>query len=254
MADWGNQNPINTAPGGDTVYEGFVKAQNNFDDIYQKLNIVKKLQTGTTPPSNPAVGEIWFDENTGILKRFDGTNWVEIVALKDLSNVADSDILTKLLNVDGSGSGLDADKLDGMETTTTPTANSIPVTDANGFLNVFINQGSGSGLDADLVRGLPADFTANLNSAGYQKLPSGLIIQWATQSPTSDDNGYATYTFPVAFPNACFSVSCVDTGTACVDFGIVSITETNFTAYVKNSDGSVRSNAPTGCRFIAIGY
>ena len=38
--------------------------------------------------------------------------------------------------------------------------------------------GVGSGLDADLVRGLPADFTANLSTSGYQKLPSGLIIQW----------------------------------------------------------------------------
>ncbi len=38
--------------------------------------------------------------------------------------------------------------------------------------------GDGSGLDADLLRGLPADFTANIGQNGYTKLPNGLIIQW----------------------------------------------------------------------------
>lgn len=110
MADWNNPNPIDTNAGGDTKYTGFVKAQSNFDDIYSKLNTVKKLQTGTTAPSTPAVGELWFDENTGILKRYDGTNWIEIVALPDLSNITS---LGNILNLDGSGSGLDADTVDG---------------------------------------------------------------------------------------------------------------------------------------------
>lgn len=80
MADWNNPNPINTNPSGDTVYQGFVKTENNFNDVYDKLNTVKKLQTGTTAPSNPAVGELWFDENAKVIKRFDGTNWVSVDA------------------------------------------------------------------------------------------------------------------------------------------------------------------------------
>ena len=60
--------------------------------------------------------------------------------------------------------------------------------------------GSGSGLDADLLRGLPADFTVSKATNGYQKLPSGLIIQWG--SVTADSNGNASVTYPVAFPNA----------------------------------------------------
>jgi len=114
--------------------------------------------------------------------------------------------------------------------------------------------GEGSGLDADFIRGLPGDFAANLGSTGYQKLPSGLIIQWGLQIQTSDDNGYVTYTFPIAFPNMCFSVSCVDNGSACIDYGVTQITNTDFTAQVRNSDGSIRANADCGCRFIAIGY
>lgn len=70
--------------------------------------------------------------------------------------------------------------------------------------------GEGSGLDADLVRGLPADFSASLGSAGYQKLPSGLIIQWGVASFTSNVTiGQCiniSVTFPITFPTAVLSV------------------------------------------------
>jgi len=64
--------------------------------------------------------------------------------------------------------------------------------------------GEGSGLDADLLRGLPADFTCSKNSNGYQKLPSGLIIQWGRgtiSSPASGSYNIVTVTFPITFPN-----------------------------------------------------
>jgi len=114
--------------------------------------------------------------------------------------------------------------------------------------------GKGSGLDADLIRGLPADFTKKLTPAGYQKLPGGLIFQWATIKGTSDSKGYIKYFFPITFPNACFTVSCVDNGTACVNFAAVELTKDGFTAFVRDSDGKVRTDTHTGCRFIAIGY
>jgi len=60
--------------------------------------------------------------------------------------------------------------------------------------------GADSGLDADLLRGLPADFTAVKAENGYQKLPSGLIIQWAGLAA-----GTTSGTWPIAFPNACLS-------------------------------------------------
>jgi len=65
--------------------------------------------------------------------------------------------------------------------------------------------GEGSGLDADLLRGLPADFTSSLAANGYQKLPSGLIIQWGWF--VSPDDTVNTVTFPIAFPNYCASIS-----------------------------------------------
>ncbi|MET3135272.1 hypothetical protein AAKU55_005580 [Oxalobacteraceae bacterium GrIS 1.11] len=59
---------------------------------------------------------------------------------------------------------------------------------------------SGSGA-LDQISGFGSSFA----SSGYQKLPSGLIIQWG-QGPTSNGSGVSLATFPVAFPNACLIV------------------------------------------------
>lgn len=69
------------------------------------------------------------------------------------------------------------------------------------------NDGSGSGLDADLLDGwqlqdiLPS---GNLAATGYTRLPNGLIMQWGTI--TCGNNSYGSLTFPVQFPNACFHI------------------------------------------------
>ncbi len=44
---------------------------------------------------------------------------------------------------------------------------------------------------------------ASLNGNGYQKLPSGLIIQWGSVLSSGAAAGNATATFPIAFPNSC---------------------------------------------------
>ena len=63
--------------------------------------------------------------------------------------------------------------------------------------------GAGSGLDTDLVRGLPADFTSSKAANGYQKLPSGLIVQWGTFTGNNTANTSDNVVFPIAFPTAC---------------------------------------------------
>jgi len=73
--------------------------------------------------------------------------------------------------------------------------------DADVLAKVKNLDGENSGLDADLVRGLPADFTSSKATNGYQKLPSGLIIQWGLEN--SGASGTATITFPIVFPNQC---------------------------------------------------
>ncbi|OMG69728.1 gp53-like domain-containing protein [Burkholderia ubonensis] len=49
------------------------------------------------------------------------------------------------------------------------------------------------------VVGQSSKFAASLNGFGYQKLPSGLTLQWG--SATSSPNGFLTINFPIAFQN-----------------------------------------------------
>ena len=164
-------------------------------------------------------------------------------------------LLTAIKAVDGAGSGLDADLLDGKDSTQFVRSDVQTLMNAdlnmqghnlifnngnysakmilqsdNNFMfytpfhtlsfgtsvgeSVLLdrqkiwtsgNDGAGSGLDADLVRGLPADFTSSKATNGYQKLPSGLIIQWGHIN-TGTSNSNISVTFPIAFPSLCSSV------------------------------------------------
>jgi hypothetical protein len=85
------------------------------------------------------------------------------------------------------------------------------------------------------------DFTGSnvsLTTNGYQKLPSGLIIQWGRNSPN------ATVTFPIAFPTACFGVT-LGAGTNFEPFANA-ITRTNF-YFGTNQNTAVSS-------WFAVGY
>lgn len=54
--------------------------------------------------------------------------------------------------------------------------------------------------------GAASAFGSSLSANGYQKLPSGLIIQWGYISSIGPGGG-VTVTFPVAFPNACRNIN-----------------------------------------------
>jgi hypothetical protein len=76
-----------------------------------------------------------------------------------------ADVLTKIKTVDGSGSGLDADTVDGLHASTTRnSANTIPVRDANGYLNLgWINTTSGNTTTAS------SDYYVNTNDGYIRK-------------------------------------------------------------------------------------
>lgn len=67
------------------------------------------------------------------------------------------------------------------------------------------NDGSGSGLDADLLDGLDGsaylrDIGSSLEQTGYLKLSNGFILQWGWL-PQLQSRANNTVTFPIAFPN-----------------------------------------------------
>ena len=82
---------------------------------------------------------------------------------------------------------------------------------------------------------------SSLTTDGYQKLPSGLIIQWGYYAGGA--SGVAV-TFPVAFPTAALNVSATiddGVGTTVQAVSVTGLTTTGFTARQLDSAGGVTS-------------
>lgn len=91
-------------------------------------------------------------------------------------------------------------------------------------------------------------FTSN----GYQKLPSGFIIQWGSAS--TNGSGVATLTHPITFPNVC--LQCIATYAAGTISAVIvnagTSTTSQSTGYASNTSGAAVTGA--GVRFILLGY
>jgi hypothetical protein len=97
-------------------------------------------------------------------------------------------------------------------------------------------------------------FDASLSANGYQRLPSGLIIQWG--SGTTPGSGTTAVSFPIAFPTACRSLAFADVnaGTATSQahmIGYTGLTASGFSASGWLHDGS---QATSNYNYIAIGH
>lgn len=90
-------------------------------------------------------------------------------------------------------------------------------------------------------------FGSSLASNGYQKLPSGLIIQWGQ---ISAGNGVGvTVSLPIAFPNAGLVMTASHVGGGSSQSVVTAVSLTTTTAYVNNSNPGVIPH-----HYIAIGY
>jgi hypothetical protein len=84
-------------------------------------------------------------------------------------------------------------------------------------------------------------FTQSLSANGWQRLPSGLILQWGSHAAGS----LLAVTFPIAFPNAVFSV----VGTATT----VSDGDLEILSYDQYTTSGFRANGDAG-RYFAVGH
>lgn len=76
--------------------------------------------------------------------------------------------------------------------------------DVNGIVTATTFQGSGSGLTNVVLNNLSGTRTTN----GYQYIGNGMIIQWGQDSRGAVST--QAITFPIAFPNACLSITAND--------------------------------------------
>ena len=216
--------------------------------------------------------------------------------------VSKAQLLTEIKKIDGSGSGLDADLLDGLGSnrfirseaisraidnidlntllmtqtcyaahTCTNLPNSFPgyilVTgnSSNRVGQTFISQDgrkyyrrSDDGTSWAPWKKLIVsdDFTSSKAANGYQKLPSGLIIQWGevpSATYAKGTNTTVSITFPLAFPTSLFiSTFSITTKNVASDLTL------SATKSVTGLDMNVNNSSGSGYTFsidwLAIGY
>ncbi|KVH69484.1 hypothetical protein WJ41_20820 [Burkholderia ubonensis] len=104
------------------------------------------------------------------------------------------------------------------------------------------------------VVGQSSKFAASLAAAGYQKLPSGLIIQWISSIfGTTDGGGNYVATLPIAYPRGQLFAICTDGGNGGWVFPTTSIPAGSVTIQ-GISAGAVRANMQFFARLFSIGY
>lgn len=140
--------------------------------LLDRFSSLKSLFSGTTRPSSPDTGQLFYDSDDAkveICTNAAGPIWAGLGSV-----LAASDLLAKLLTVDGSGSGLDADLLDGQSSAyyTDITArlgytplNSASYTAADVIAKLLTVDGAGSGLDADLLDGNSSAYFLDIGNA-----------------------------------------------------------------------------------------
>ncbi len=250
--------PVLSQGAGNDMYIRFIMEVENVDSVQLKIDPAIVLA------SRKYVDDEINNHNTDATAHNDMRNAITDLqnnkATIDLSNI---NSLGKILDLDGSGSGLDADKLDGLNAsqfvrsdvddtitgrlTIVKNVDSLAIQPTGDYYSdvsnnrpcIRIKNNDGSmllylGMDASEVAGTidtygekfvlkSSDFQyspdgtnqykvwtdwgaeKNFGTNGYQKLPSGLIIQWGTITSTSDTE--ETFNFPITFPNAVLALT-----------------------------------------------
>lgn len=63
---------------GDSIRAAFNKVNNNFSFLSTASFVVSSsIETGITPPSNPSVGDLWYDTISGRLYIYYDENWID---------------------------------------------------------------------------------------------------------------------------------------------------------------------------------
>lgn len=102
--------------------------------------------------------------------------------------------------------------------------------------------------DLDTATSFAGTKTAN----GYQKLPNGLILQWATG--VGSVNANQTITYPISFPTAVISLICSGKGVNASSNAIVSeVSKGTSSCVIQSFDQSNGSLAVTPTIFV-VGY
>ena len=95
-------------------------------------------------------------------------------------------------------------------------------------------QGVGGLAEIAQLIGNSAAFVSSLAASGYQKLPSGLIIQWGSVTSSGAGGNNAATTFPISFPSVLYGVFPMtwSSGNSNAQVASTTLSAVNITAYV----------------------
>lgn len=158
-------------------------APNFRSDLNNALSAIATTNSGGTAPSTTYAGQLWHDTSANQLKIRAEANDAWIV-VADLNQSADTSAPPDLSVTFG--------KL----------AASTFVTESEDISN---NDNDTTLPTSAAVKDF-ASGTFSLNTNGYQILPSGLYIQWGRVTGVNY-TVLKTVSFPIQFPNACFSIT-----------------------------------------------
>jgi hypothetical protein len=238
--------------------------------------------TGTKISALPAATSIGGSDTTLLVQG--GVNMKAPVSMLTQGLLA-SDLLNKIKTVDGIGSGLDADLFQGRQANTfqnSSTAINTHNINAQTVANSSQLNGNYSSFYAPILSpafsGVPTAVTATPGTTtnqlattqfvassitggnsflpnGYQKFPSGLIIQWGTSTvPYNGGNGQVeTLNFAIPFPSTCLNVSITShlvSGTSSM-WELSAMTTSNVSVVYTYDTGGADSSTWS---YVAIGY
>jgi len=107
------------------------------------------------------------------------------------------------------------------------------------------------------VEGFLDKFTSLNSLTGYQKLPSGIIIQWGIGTvPLSSGKGQITLAFPIAFPNSAKSfanIEKLDGSSAYAGSGTIGAYNDKNGVVIRIVD-SITTASSSNINWLAIGY
>lgn len=88
-------------------------------DINAALDTLATLHSGATAPGNPQAGMLWVDTSATParlkIRNSDNTAWTDVGSIDEPGLHTAQELLDKIKTVDGAGSGLDSDLLDGLD-------------------------------------------------------------------------------------------------------------------------------------------
>lgn len=229
------------------------------------------LTVGTTSIASGTTGSLLIQTGTTLQEITMGSGVA--AALTNATNAANGVAVldgSGILPVAQGGTGLSSvgSGVQSALTANTNTAGGLPTLDLSGFLpvaqggtgtatansNTFFAGPLAGAAAAPSFRAIDFDdlaacFLANASSSGYQKLPSGLIIQWGSSGVISAPTGAVTINFPMTFPNAPWIVVASPSigGNNFYPVSAANYSPSGFNAYIQN--GSIN----WAFTYIAIG-